>query len=231
MIDCRKMTAIAIDDEPFALEVIKSHASKVPFLELKETFTHAFKAAEYLQNEKIDLLFLDIKMPDITGMEFLKSLPDPPMTIFTTAYPQHAVQGFELNAIDYLLKPFSLSRFLNACNKAQELYLLRNSHDPSFIYIKSGHEQIRVNLPDILYIASAGNYVNFILSESKVLSRLSMQEALAILPEEKFIRIHRSYIIAIHKIEKTDYRHVWINNIPIPVGKSYEGRLQILLNR
>lgn len=105
------MTAIAIDDEPLALEVIRSHASKVPFLELKATFTNAFKAAEYLQQEKTDLLFLDIKMPDISGMEFLRSLSQPPMVIFTTAYSEHAVQSFELDAVDYLLKPFFAESF------------------------------------------------------------------------------------------------------------------------
>src|SRR5690348_2611046 len=138
------MTAIAIDDEPLALEVVKSLASKVPFLELKAAFTDAFKAVEYLQKERVELLFLDIKMPDISGMELLKSLPQPPLVIFTTAYAEHAVQSFELDAVDYLLKPFSLSRFLKACNKAHELNELRNNKDPlnspSFIFIKSGYE-------------------------------------------------------------------------------------------
>ncbi|HLR38655.1 MAG TPA: LytTR family DNA-binding domain-containing protein [Chitinophagaceae bacterium] len=225
------MTAIAIDDEPIALEIIKSHASKVPFLELKETFTNAFEAAEYLQKEKTDLLFLDIKMPDISGMEFLKTLSHPPMAIFTTAYSEHAVQSFELDAVDYLLKPFSLSRFLKACNKAQELYFLRNNHQSAFIFIKSGYEQIRVDLSEILYVESAGNYMNFILTESKILSRMSMEETLDILPKEKFIRIHRSFIVAVDKIEKADRHQVWINDMVIPIGKSYEENLHLLENK
>ena len=119
------LKAIAIDDEPIALDVIKNLSSKISFIEWKGFFTDAFKALDVLQKEKVDLLFLDIKMPDISGIDFLKSIPDPPMVIFTTAYSEHAVQSFELDAIDYLLKPFSLSRFLKACNKANEQYELK----------------------------------------------------------------------------------------------------------
>lgn len=225
------MTAIAIDDEPLALEIIKSHASKVPFIELKAVFTNAFKAAEYLQKERTDLLFLDIKMPDITGMEFLKIISNPPMVIFTTAYSEHAVQSFELDAVDYLLKPFSVSRFLKACNKAHELYLLRHKESSTYIFIKSGYEQIRVNLSDILYVESAGNYMNFVLTDRKIISRLSMQDALDILPAERFIRVHRSYIVALDKIEKTDREQVWINEISIPVGNTYESGLSFFLRK
>src|ERR1700745_906871 len=123
--------AIAIDDEPIALEVIKNLSSKIPFIALDAVFTNAFEALEFLHKEKIDLIFLDIKMPDISGIDFLQSIPNPPMVIFTTAYSEHAVQSFELDAIDYLLKPFSLTRFLKACNKAQEQFELRqqNSHN------------------------------------------------------------------------------------------------------
>lgn len=228
------MTAIAIDDEPIALEVVKSHAAKVPFLDLHATFTNAFNALEFLQKEKVDILFLDIKMPDISGMEFLKSLSNPPMVIFTTAYSEHAVQSFELDAVDYLLKPFSLPRFLKACNKAQELLQLKNNQQtkdtPGFIFIKSGYEQIRIGFQDILYAESAGNYMNFILAEKKIISRLSMQETLDMLPKEKFVRIHRSYIVSIDKIERTDRQQVWINNHSIPVGNSYEENLHKALS-
>src|SRR5882762_9681116 len=119
------MKAIAIDDEPVALEVIKNLSAKIPFVELTEVFTNAFEAIPILQKENIDLLFLDIRMPDISGIDFLQSIPNPPMVIFTTAYSEHAVQSFELDAIDYLLKPFSQSRFLKACNKANEQYELK----------------------------------------------------------------------------------------------------------
>src|SRR5918998_5254214 len=121
------MKAIAIDDEPIALDIIRSHASKVPFLDLKAEFTDAFQALEYLQRESVDLLFLDIKMPDISGIDFFNSLSKKPLVIFTTAYTEHAVTSFELDAVDYLLKPFSLARFVKACNKALELWQLRGN--------------------------------------------------------------------------------------------------------
>ncbi|RYZ20898.1 MAG: response regulator, partial [Chitinophagaceae bacterium] len=131
------MKAIAIDDEPIALEIIKSHAAKVPFLELKAEFTDAFKALEYLQKETVDLIFLDIKMPDISGIEFFNSLTKKPLLIFTTAYSEHAITSFEMDAVDYLLKPFSLARFIKGCNKAFELYNFRNSAEASdHIFIK-----------------------------------------------------------------------------------------------
>src|SRR5688572_18651239 len=139
------MKAIAIDDEPIALEIIKSHASKVPYLELKATFTDAFKALEYLQKESVDLIFLDIKMPDISGIDFFNSLSKKPLVIFTTAYTEHAVTSFELDAVDYLLKPFSLSRFIKGCNKAFELYNFRNdSQKTDHLYVKTGYESVKV---------------------------------------------------------------------------------------
>src|SRR5215218_1740943 len=132
------MKAIAVDDEPIALQIIESHAAKVPFLELKASFTDAFKAMDYLQKESIDLVFLDIKMPDISGIDFYQSLNKKPLLIFTTAYSEHAVTSFEMDAVDYLLKPFSLSRFVKACNKAYELYNFRNAAEVSdHLYIKT----------------------------------------------------------------------------------------------
>src|SRR6186713_554809 len=153
------LTAVAIDDEPMALEVIRNLSAKIPFLELKACYTNAYEAMGYLRTERTDLLFLDIKMPDISGIEFLGSLTDPPMVIFTTAYSEHAVQSFELDAIDYLLKPFSPSRFLKACNKAHELHILKKAGTgttdtaaPAHIFIKSGYGLIRIELKDILYV-------------------------------------------------------------------------------
>src|SRR5688572_23629025 len=160
------MTAIALDDEPLALEVIRSHASKVTFIELKAEFTDAFKALEYLQTETIDLIFLDIKMPDISGIDFFSSLARKPLVIFTTAYSEHAVASFELDAVDYLLKPFSLSRFLKGCNKAYELYKFRNGETADdHIYLKTGYEQVKVLHDDILYMEATGNYVTFVLKD------------------------------------------------------------------
>src|SRR6266487_637565 len=219
------LKAVAIDDEPVALEVIKKLSSKISFIELLAVFTDAFKAIDYLQKEKIDLIFLDVKMPDISGIDLLKSLINPPMVIFTTAYSEHAVQSFELDAIDYLLKPFSLTRFLKACNKAQEQFeLKKNINNPSVpvsVFIKSGYEQVRVELDDILYAESNGNYMQFVLTDKKITSRLTVSEAEALLPVASFIRIHRSYIVSKKHITKIEKNSVWIQQTELPVGASY----------
>ena len=226
------MKAIAIDDEPIALDIVRSHASKVPFLELKAEFTDAFKALDYLQKESIDLIFLDIKMPDISGIDFFNSLPKKPLLIFTTAYTEHAVTSFEMDAVDYLLKPFSLSRFIKGCNKAFELYNARNANQTlDHIYIKTGYEQLKVMYEDILYLEAAGNYVTFVLKDKKILSRSTFLEAVNLLPTEKFARIHRSFVVAIHKIDKVERHQVTINHIKIPLSEAYRQNLSSFLSK
>jgi len=227
------MIAIAIDDEPIALDIVKSHASKVPFMTLEAVFTNAFEAIAYLQKNPVDLIFLDIKMPDISGIDFLHSLNNPPLVIFTTAYAEHAVKGFELNALDYLLKPFSLSRFLKACNKAEELYSLRRKTDtitsPAYLFIKDGYEQIKVAIDDIIYIEAAGNYTLIHLQNNSSLStRMPISEMHALMPSQKFIRIHRAFIIAKKAVTKYDRNQVWIGERLIPVGPTYSQYLQEL---
>ncbi|MFD0939676.1 LytR/AlgR family response regulator transcription factor [Pedobacter boryungensis] len=225
------MIAIAIDDEPIALDIVAAHASKVPFIDLNAQFTNAFEAITYLQQNKVDLIFLDIKMPDINGIDFLKALSKPPMVIFTTAYSEHAVQSFELDAVDYLLKPFSLSRFLKACNKAKELLDLRNQAPESkanFIFIKDGYEQIKVLLSDILYIEASGNYTQIHLLNDKLLSsRITINELTELLPNKLFIRTHRAFIIAKDKITKYDRSQVWIGKVPLPIGTTYLPNLKL----
>src|SRR5476651_113414 len=199
------LKAIAIDDEPLALAVVHSHAGKVPFIELKAEFTDAFKAMEYLQREAVDLIFLDIKMPDISGLEFYNSLNKKPLVIFTTAYSEHAVSSFELDAVDYLLKPFSLARFIKACNKAYELFNLRNAvKDKDHLFVKTGYDQVRIAFADLHYLEATGNYVTFVLADKKVVSRMTITECDSVLPEAQFIRIHRSFIAAKAKIEKIE---------------------------
>jgi two-component system LytT family response regulator len=220
------MIAIAIDDEPIALDVVKSHASKVPFITLAAVFTNAFEAAAYLQQNPVDLIFLDIKMPDINGIDFLHTLQNPPLVVFTTAYPEHAVKGFELNAMDYLLKPFSLPRFLKACNKAEELYSLRKKTDsdiPSpYLFIKDGYEQIKVLLEQILYIEAAGNYTQIHLRDHTSLStRMPISEMQALLPVKNFVRVHRAFIVAKAAVSRFDKNQVWIENQLIPISATY----------
>src|SRR6476661_5588630 len=216
------MKAIAIDDEPIALEIIQSHASRVPFIELKAVFTSALDAMEYLQKEPVDLLFLDIKMPDISGIEFYTSLNRRPLVIFTTAYAEHAATGFELDAVDYLLKPFSFARFLKGCNKAQELFRSRNNTTTAdHLFLKTGYEQVKVLFEDIVYLEAAGNYVNFVLRDKQVLSRYTFLEALGLLPENQFVRVHRSFVVAMNKIEKLERHQVTIAGKKIPVSEGY----------
>lgn len=226
------MTAIAVDDEPMALEVIKSHASKVPFIELKATFTDAFKAMEFLQRETTDLIFLDIKMPDISGIDFFNSLSKKPLLIFTTAYSEHAVASFEMDAIDYLLKPFSLARFIKACNKASELYNYRTSSDSTdHFFIKTGYETVKVMFDDILYLEASGNYVTFVLTDKNVLSRSTFAEAINLVPADKFLRVHRSFLVAINKIDKIERHQVTLRNKKVPVSEAYSAGLAALTKR
>ncbi|WGQ10918.1 response regulator transcription factor [Pedobacter gandavensis] len=226
------LSAIAIDDEPIALEVIKNLASEVACIQLVACFTRTKEALVYLQQEGADLIFLDIKMPGLSGIDFLKSLSKPPMVIFTTAYSEHAVQSFELDAIDYLLKPFSFPRFLKACNKAFEHHQLRQQQpaamlNPSnVIFIKSGYELIKVALEDLLYAESVGNYVQFVSTAGLVRSRLTMVEAEALLSAPAFVRVHRSFLVSSARISKLDKRNVWLGDQPVPVGSMYRSMLE-----
>lgn len=228
------LKAIAIDDEPVALDVIKSLAAKISFIQVAAGFTNAFDAIPFLQQQKVDLIFLDIKMPDISGIDFLQSLQRPPMVIFTTAYSEHAVQSFELDAIDYLLKPFSQARFLKACTKAYEQFLLKSSAPAKttteHIFIKTGTEQLRVILDEIQYVESNGNYMQFVLGGKKITTRLTMYEAETLLPVDRFVRIHRSYIVAKKHITKIDRTSVWINQTELPIGAAYANDVAKILN-
>jgi DNA-binding LytR/AlgR family response regulator len=221
------LRTIAIDDEPMALEVVKNLSAKIQFIELAAVFTDPFKALDYLQHEKIDLIFLDIKMPDISGIELLKSLARPPMVIFTTAYSEHAVESFELDVIDYLLKPFSQSRFLKACNKAAEHFRLKNGEAPFFI--KSGTENIRLEPEDLLYVESRGNYMQFVLRDKIITSRLTMSEVEALLPSAHFVRIHRSFIAAKKHITRIDKNSVWVKDTELPIGSGFAYEVEKLI--
>ena len=219
------MKALALDDEPYALDVVRSLVAKVPFIDLQACFTDAFAALDFLQHTPVDLLFIDINMPDISGLEFVSSLPTKPLVIFTTAYAEHAVTGFELDAVDYLLKPFSLARLVKACNKARELQQLRHP-TPSVLaddhlFLKTGYEQVKVRYNEIHYLEAAGNYVTFVLITQRLLTRLTIQEALALLPQERFTRVHRSFIVANDKIDKVERHQLGINGARVPVGASY----------
>lgn len=218
------LQAIAIDDEPMALGVIRKFALQVSFLELADCFTNAFDAMAYLKYRKTDLIFLDIQMPDINGIDLLKGLADPPLIVFTTAHSEYAVRSFELNAVDYLLKPFSQERFEQACAKAFDMYQWRRqgrASKPTSFFVKSGYDSVQIFFDQVLYAESVGNYVQFFLKGRPVTSRLTMAETENLLTRPDFIRVHRRFIVAKKEIAQIDKKALFIGNFELPVGETY----------
>lgn len=214
------LSAIAIDDESMALEVIKSHASKVPFLELRETFTDAIKALEYVKSNPVQVIFLDINMPDISGIDVAALLPKETLVIFTTAYSDYAVKGFELDALDYLLKPFNLSRFLKACQKAQEWFELQPKNELNHLFIKTGDGQVRVDFEDLLFCEATGNYVSFQLKDEKHLSRMTFAETEKLLPSF-FVRTQRSFLANSRLVTKVERHQLHICGRVVPISSTF----------
>ena len=222
---------MAIDDEPLALRQLRSYISKVPFLEMVAACQSAADALQVLQSEQIDLIFCDINMPDISGMEFVRALPDEnrPMIIFTTAYSQYAVDGFRLDAVDYLLKPFSLDEFRHAVNKAQEWFDLHNqavddSGGPEFISVKADHKVMLVRTADIVYVESNGEYVVLVMQDgSRIVTLFRLKNMETMLPSESFMRVHRSYIINLKRISGYSKGSVYLDGAsePLPVSDSF----------
>lgn len=226
------LRAIAIDDEPKALDIIQLYADKVPFLDLKKTFRDALEALSYLQENNVDLIFLDINMPDLSGIEFLKALVNPPLVIFTTAYSEYAVESYEYQASDYLLKPIVFTRFLKAVNRVSEIVDLKKkesktemdnkSIESGYLLVKSGTDMYNISLEDILFVEGAQNYVFIQTKEKRIMSLMRMKEIELKLPEQLFFRIHKSFIISLKQIEKIESYQVTIKNHKIPIGKTYK---------
>lgn len=222
------LKAIAIDDEPFALEVIKAHAKKVSFMELKETFVSAKEALEYLKKNAINLVFLDINMPDISGLDFSQLLPNDTSVIFTTAYSQYAVDAFNLNAVDYLTKPIEFTRFMKACQKAYEIAQKAKGEivETPYLFVKDGYDLVRIVLDDLLYVQSDGNYLTFKEKTRKTLTRMTMIEAIESLPKNKFMRVHKSYLINLNHVLKVERHQVNVTDDTfVPIAASYHGDL------
>ena len=221
-----KYNCIIIEDEPLALERTKDFVNKIPFLNLSASFDNALTGLAYLNSNEVDLLFLDINMDELSGIELLENSKINCQVIITTAYQQYALKGYELRVTDYLLKPFSLARFTKACNKALEIKQLKQEEKvPDFIFLKTGYEEEKVLLADILYVEAEGNYMAYILKKKKLLCRQSISDALTTLPESQFVRIHRSFIVALGSIQKITRQSVWIQGVEVPVGASYEEKL------
>lgn len=215
-----KIRCIFVDDEPMGLSVLRSHAAKVPFLEVAGVFSSATEALAFLRQQKVDVAFLDIRMPDLSGLEMARLLGDNTRVIFTTAYPQYAIEGFELAVTDYLLKPVSFERFLLACSRIKP-ELPANE----FIFVKSGYEQVRIDLDSLLYVQAEDNYVTFHEKERKTLCRMTLTETLGKLPSTLFVRIHKSYVVAVSKIDKIGRAEVTIYGKILPVSASYREEL------
>ncbi|SDD37411.1 LytR/AlgR family response regulator transcription factor [Pedobacter soli] len=223
------LKCVAIDDEPLALELIKNYVSRFPGLQLVQVFEDALSGAEYLKQNPVDLLFVDVNMPDISGVELVRSLVNSPMIIFTTAYRNYAFESYELQAIDYLLKPIDFNRFTAAVEKAIDFHKYKNATQENTsdesIYVYSEYKMIKILLRDIEYIESMGDYLKIYLcnADKPVLTLMTMKKVLERLPEDQFARVHRSFIVALTKIKSIHNRKVNLTHVEVPVGDAYSG--------
>jgi two-component system LytT family response regulator len=217
--------SIAIDDEPSALDVISIHAAKVPELELCGCFTDPFKALEYLRNNRIDLVFLDINMPGLSGMELIGQLKCPPRIVFTTAYSQYALDSYEFEAIDYLLKPIEFDRFYRSVQRYQKQSANGNGvprpAKPPHLFVKDGYKQVKLLFEEITHIQSEGNYLNIYNGSGRTVTRMTVSQMTELLPEEMFIRVHNSWLVNIGHIDKIENNHIHISEASIPIGEKY----------
>jgi two-component system, LytTR family, response regulator len=221
-----KLTCIIVEDEPLAAKVLTGYIAEVPFLELKGTFKDAILATEYLRQHQPDLIFLDIHLPKLKGMAFLKTLNNPPAVIITTAYHEYAVQGFELNVTDYLLKPFEFDRFLIAVNKVtaqkQTQPVAEQTENKDHLFINVQKKKVKVMFSDILYVESQREYIKIVTVKGEYLSKMGTHEVEAILPPNQFRRIHRSFIVSLAKINSYTAEDVEVSGTWIPVGRGYK---------
>lgn len=236
-----EIRALITDDEPLAQNVIQQYAQKLPDLNIVGTCGDAICAHKFLQEKEVDLLFLDINMPKLSGISFLKNLKNPPLVIFTTAYSEYALEGFELNAIDYLKKPFSFERFCKAYYRAEELILLKRkatnkkettqNTNNDFIFIKSDKKTVKVKFKDIYYIEGLGDYIKLHLEDKKLITNLSMKRIFSLLPENSFFRTHKSFIVSLDKIEAIEGNMTLIKNTKLPIGNSYRQEFLQIIKR
>lgn len=226
----RSYSCIIIDDEELARDLLANFIGRVPYLQLQGKFSNPVDALSFMSEESVDLIFLDIQMPEMTGIEFLKTLSKAPAVIFTTAYERYALEGYELSVIDYLLKPFSFSRFLSAVNKATELLEFRSKEsvpakptsNPEFLLINADHKLHRLFVKDILYIQSMKEYVTYFSEQGKIMALGSLKSLEEKLPSSDFIRIHKSYIVAKSRVKSLEGNQLDIGETKLPIGGSYK---------
>ena len=228
------MNCIVIDDEPLALDLLTDYIEKIPFLKLERTFTNPIEGLGYLQENAVDLVFLDVELPYLSGIEFVKCLQSKPQIIFTTAYEKYAVTGYDLEITDYLVKPVVFERFMKASSKAYSLNKLnRKGTDrpvntsekepqPDYIMVKTGYSTIKVNLSDILYIEGLKDYIKIHTPDKTILTLNSLKKIQEILPDNRFVRVHRSFIVALPKIDSIQRSRIVIGKTFVPVGENYK---------
>lgn len=225
-----QLRCVAIDDEPLALDLIKQYADRFAFLDLVQTFHDAIAGHEYLRQYPVDLLFVDINMPDITGLDLVRSLKVKPMVIFTTAYRKFAADSYELDAIDYIIKPLEFERFSRAVNKALEYHRYRNGPDKKesdVLFVRSEYQMIKIHLADIEYVESAEDYIKIHVTNGRpVMTLMTLKGMLEKLPAENFKRIHRSYVVPLAKVKAVVNKKVKLTNIDLPIGESYISMVQ-----
>ena len=228
-----RLKCIIVEDEPLAAKVLSDYVSQVPFLELNGTFKDAILATEYLRENSVDLIFLDIHLPKLKGMAFLKTLTNPPAVIITTAYHQYAVEGFNLNVNDYLLKPFEFERFLVAVNKVKTGQTeIEKAGEPGeqkdFIFLNVQKKKVKILFSEIVYIESQREYIKIVTTKKEYISKLSTHEIESLLPSNLFKRIHRSFIVSVSKIDSYTAEAVEVNGISIPIGRGYKDVIENL---
>jgi DNA-binding LytR/AlgR family response regulator len=236
------LNCIAVDDEPLALELLEDNISKVPFLHLVAKCSDAMEAMKVLQQQSVDLIFLDIQMPGLTGLQFIQSMANKPMIILITAYEKYALQGFNLDVTDYLVKPVSLDRFVKACNKAWELHQLKakpvvSNITPTMVqdyfFVNVDYSLLKVNFADIIWIEGLKDYVKIHLKSSSksIITRISMKSVEEQLPSAKFLRIHKSYIVSIDQITAVRKNSIFIKEMELPVGDIYREAVNVLTGK
>lgn len=227
-----KIRTLIVDDEPHAIEIIERYAANVPEIEITGTCANAIKAYQVLQTTPIDLIFLDIKMPGLSGTDLLRSLKTPPMVVLTTAYPEHAMEGFELDVVDYLLKPIPLPRFLRAVDKilfnfkgtkpAPATEPQAEGQKEHYLYLRVDRQYVKVNTRDILWIESVKDYLKVITPEEVFISKQKISLAEKLLPSGQFLRIHRSFIVPLNKVQRMHPNHVVVDGHQLPIGRNYK---------
>jgi DNA-binding LytR/AlgR family response regulator len=232
----KKMRCIIVDDEPVARKILREFTAQVPFLELAGEFENVAKTKAFLHTDHADLMFLDIEMPRMSGLDYLKRSTVDPLVILTTAFPEYALEGYELDIIDYLLKPIAFSRFLKAVQKAKEYNELRQTQpvvaNPTYLFVRSEKRIEKIELKDILYIESFGNYVNIHTEQKKILAYLTLKGLESQLPAQEFIKIHQSFLVSFSRISAIEGNQVFINNKPLPISRNYrEGVMRVVEQR